>query len=778
MWGREPPPTEEVPTREDAFSELRRLLLSTEQARLREILLRLNDPDTRAEEISRVLPDAIVRGAAEDEELVSSLVPVVEDVLRVSVRKAPQTLADILFPVMGPAIRRSVSEFVRGMVQSMNRAMENSLSPRSLKWRIESWRTGIPFAEIVLLRSLVYRVEQVFLIHRETGLLLSQATAEAVVSQDPDLVSGMLTAIRDFVRDSFGARQGDDLENLRVGELLVVIEQGPSAYLAAVVRGTPPAELPRLLAETLETVHHRFRDELESFEGDAAPFEAAEEPLRQCLRDRRRDEDEDEEEGKTFPYFKLILILFAAALACWLFFEIRDRLRRQDYLNALRNEKGIVVISAETRGGKYVVSGLRDPLATDPKALIAKSGLKPDEVVGRWERFDAIEPKFVPARAREVLNPPATVSLSFKNGVLTAKGTAPHQWVVDARRLAPVLPGVKEYDDSDLRVDYRGVLAEAMKRLEPPKTVSLSIEDGVLHAKGSAPRRWTIDARRFAPLIPGVKSFADKDLRVDYRPVLQGIRKRLAAPESVLLSLDHGVLTAKGTAPHQWVVDARKLARLLPEVKDYRDNELSIDYSRVLDRIRRRLAPPKTVSLRIVDGVLIASGRAPHRWIVETRKTARGIREISGYRDNAVGDLDKERFERLKAGVEQTRLNFAMNAGRLVPGQEEKLSGILSSLRALQSLARILHVRVLVHVLGHTDSSGSENKNIAVSKHRADQVASYLEAGGISRANLVVRGVGSSRPLVAETSNRDRELNRRVDFTVVVRDPAEEGEGR
>ena len=44
---------------------------------------------------------------------------------------------------------------------------------QGLKWRVESIRTGRPFAEIVLMHSLLYRVEQVFLIHRETGLVLS-----------------------------------------------------------------------------------------------------------------------------------------------------------------------------------------------------------------------------------------------------------------------------------------------------------------------------------------------------------------------------------------------------------------------------------------------------------------------------------------------------------------------------------------------------------------------------------------------------------------------------
>ena len=56
--------------------------------------------------------------------------------------------------------------------------------PRSLKWRFEAWRTGRPFAEIVLLKTLVYRVDQVFLIHKETGLLLQHVVADEVRAKD------------------------------------------------------------------------------------------------------------------------------------------------------------------------------------------------------------------------------------------------------------------------------------------------------------------------------------------------------------------------------------------------------------------------------------------------------------------------------------------------------------------------------------------------------------------------------------------------------------------
>jgi hypothetical protein len=45
--------------------------------------------------------------------------------------------------------------------------------------------------------------------------------------QDADMVSSILTASRDFVQDSFGGQSTEVLDNFQVGELTVIVEQGP-----------------------------------------------------------------------------------------------------------------------------------------------------------------------------------------------------------------------------------------------------------------------------------------------------------------------------------------------------------------------------------------------------------------------------------------------------------------------------------------------------------------------------------------------------------------------
>ena len=81
---------------------------------------------------------------------------------------------------------------------------------------------GNTFAEVVLRHTLVYQVEHAFLIHGHTGLLIAHAAAENATSQDPQLVSSMLTAIQDFIGIRSAVRNVRDLI-LSVGRTQAVV---------------------------------------------------------------------------------------------------------------------------------------------------------------------------------------------------------------------------------------------------------------------------------------------------------------------------------------------------------------------------------------------------------------------------------------------------------------------------------------------------------------------------------------------------------------------------
>lgn len=428
--------------------ELRSLIVGPDLADVRALKARVTDPAARTRDVGAVLADAIAQRAG-DPQLARALAPPVEEAITASVRRDPQPLADALFPAIGPAIRKAIAHTLSSMMDSLNRTVEQSLSWRAVQWRWTALRTGKPFAEIVLLHTLHYRVEQVFLIHRETGLVLQHLSHDPRARQDADQISAMLTAITDFVRESFRVSAHETVETLRVGDLEVLVEQGPQAVLAGVVRGTTPPELRAVFQEALERIHRQLAAELGAFRGDSGPFERARPVLESCLVSRFR---EPEKRPARWGW-RLAGAALLALLAIWIVAGLRERQRWNRYLDRIASEPGLAVLESGRRGGRFFVTGLRDPLAADPASFVTAAGLPADAIEARWEPYQALQPVFILARARDLLRPPDTVSLTFSDGVLTAAGRAPDPWIVESERLAPAIAGVRQFVYTGARAD-------------------------------------------------------------------------------------------------------------------------------------------------------------------------------------------------------------------------------------------------------------------------------------------------------------------------------------
>ena len=72
-----------------------------------------------------------------------------------------------------------------------------------------------------------------------------------------------------------------------------------------------------------------------------------------------------------------------------------------------------------------------------------------------------------------------------------------------------------------------------------------------------------------------------------------------------------------------------------------------------------------------------------------------------------------------------------------------------------------------IQVEGHTDDRGAKDFNMDLSQRRAEAVRKFLIDQGISPDRLVAKGFGPTRPILPNTSNRNRALNRRVEFNIL-----------
>ena len=104
-------------------------------------------------------------------------------------------------------------------------------------------------------------------------------------------------------------------------------------------------------------------------------------------------------------------------------------------------------------------------------------------------------------------------------------------------------------------------------------------------------------------------------------------------------------------------------------------------------------------------------------------------------------------------------VTFSTGSYTISPGFRDLLDRVAGSLRQ--------YPNSLIDVYGHTDSTGSDQYNQALSQRRANAVSSYLATQGVSQQRMIAQGFGESRPIADNSSEAGRAQNRRVEIQIV-----------
>lgn len=213
--------------------------------------------------------------------------------------------------------------------------------------------------------------------------------------------------------------------------------------------------------------------------------------------------------------------------------------------------------------------------------------------------------------------------------------------------------------------------------------------------------------------------------------------------------------------------------------------------------------------LSLVSSVCLVSACTtfdPYTGEEETSKTAIGasigasVAAVAAYLDNKDQDSTTRRQRILKAAAggaaigggigyymdaQEAKLRKQLrstgvsvqrdgdNINLIMPGNitfDSDSSNIKTSFyEVLNSVAIVLkeYDRTIVAVAGHTDSTGSDQYNQKLSEQRAGSVANYLRGQDILSARLEVIGFGETQPIASNSTPEGRELNRRVEITLL-----------
>ncbi len=149
-----------------------------------------------------------------------------------------------------------------------------------------------------------------------------------------------------------------------------------------------------------------------------------------------------------------------------------------------------------------------------------------------------------------------------------------------------------------------------------------------------------------------------------------------------------------------------------------------------------------------------------------------GVGALAG---GAVGNYMDRQEAKLRAQLRGTGVSVTRSGDKInlvMPGNITFATGSAdlnaSFFSVLDSVGLVLkeYDKTTIDVAGHTDNTGSAQKNQVLSQERANTVAQYLRAKGIPEQRIAAAGYGPTRPIASNETAAGRQQNRRVELTL------------
>lgn len=111
-------------------------------------------------------------------------------------------------------------------------------------------------------------IEDVFLLYHRDGILIKHETRRLRPDVDTDILSGMLTAVQQFVKDALRGDDYADLNEMTVGHMHILIGRGKWLVLAARIEGDGTASWTEQIQRCIKDMEDHHWDQLEDWDGD------------------------------------------------------------------------------------------------------------------------------------------------------------------------------------------------------------------------------------------------------------------------------------------------------------------------------------------------------------------------------------------------------------------------------------------------------------------------------------------------------------------------------
>lgn len=277
------------------------------QADLDSLKAQFSDKEAMISTLDPVIADLLERKISDNkQDMAETLAPVMSEAIKRQVIETREEVVDALYPVIGKTIRKSVAEAMKDQFNSVNKRIENGIRGSFLPTWLQGKLLGMPRAQLLVKSAMPFRVEQVFLIHTESGLLIAHASPTMLgTAVDQELISGMLTAIRDFVAQAF-AEHEHELREIQYGQSKIILDIGRYVYLAVVVSGYEPDHFYEEVGKLNQRIYNRYYQALRQFQGNCSELQSVR-GLLQAFIERLNADEEAPDRKPEKPYLFYLL---------------------------------------------------------------------------------------------------------------------------------------------------------------------------------------------------------------------------------------------------------------------------------------------------------------------------------------------------------------------------------------------------------------------------------------------------------------------------------------
>ena len=159
----------------------------------------------------------------------------VDKMIEQKLKDSQMQILEVIYPALGKMISKYISLQFQILKESIDAQTKKIFSSKNIMDKLRYRFSGGKTADIILASADVPLVEEIFIIQKNSGLLLGSAAMYP--TENRDAVVGMLTAIKDFVEDAF-QKDKEDLETINYGTYRVMLSSFPTYYFALALRGS------------------------------------------------------------------------------------------------------------------------------------------------------------------------------------------------------------------------------------------------------------------------------------------------------------------------------------------------------------------------------------------------------------------------------------------------------------------------------------------------------------------------------------------------------------